>query len=798
MITVRVRALDLARFSHDMDKASRDVRKPGKAARDGAKDFDQLLGKFDVLAKIQKAVKPAAIVAGIGAVTGAVSSLAAGAVALGGALAPVSGALVAYPALGLAGAQGLGVFKLATTDVFKAVGGLNQQLDKNSTAFKKLSPEAQRFAVQLQKLKQPFQALPAIAQKAMMPGFTAGLKAAAKNLGILKPLVKATGAALGGFAKSVGELLGGKGFGRDLQTIGMRNVRWMSELGGGALHLVDALRHILIAAGPLVGWLVKTAVGWARSADAAARSGRETGRLQAFFERTRQTLARVFSIAGAVATSLFNIGKAGAPLGNTLLRIIDRNAKAMAAWTGSARGQNAIARFFAQAKAPLLEAGRLVAAIARDFAMLGSGSQGGLAPLLRIIRTELLPVLVQVVNSTTKAFGPVFVKTLADLAKAFAPMLGSSGPLVLFVKTLDLFAKASLALEHTIPGSSAALSLLAGSLVVLRTAGMAKFVSELFGARKGLTAFSDGLKAIKSGLDTAKLGMETMRLAFVAQGGAANASNLAVLRAAAAAKLQAFWSKIAAGATKVWAAAQWLLNVAMDANPVTLVIIAIAALIAIIVVIALKVKAFRHAFVTAFHWVVNAARTAWGWIKGHWPLLLAILIGPFALVVYAVKRHFGTIVGFIKGMPGRIARAAKGMWDGIVVAFKAVLNKVIGLWDWLHDKLHIHVGARHIGPVKIPGVDMHLIPFIPPLKKGGDIARGGAAMVGDAGPEILDLPAGASVHPLGRGSGDDLAEKIAAAIARRTPKRAIDIHLFGDRVGRGVLRYLEDQAVSLG
>lgn len=47
-----------------------------------------------------------------------------------------------------------------------------------------------------------------------------------------------------------------------------------------------------------------------------------------------------------------------------------------------------------------------------------------------------------------------------------------------------------------------------------------------------------------------------------------------------ASKLHALWTGIVSGATKVWTAAQWLLNVAMTANPIGIIIVGIGALVA--------------------------------------------------------------------------------------------------------------------------------------------------------------------------------------------------------------------------
>ena len=58
---------------------------------------------------------------------------------------------------------------------------------------------------------------------------------------------------------------------------------------------------------------------------------------------------------------------------------------------------------------------------------------------------------------------------------------------------------------------------------------------------------------------------------------------------------------------------------------------------------------------------------------------------------------------------------------------------------------------------------------IPLLAEGGDIQAAGKAIVGEAGPELLDLPRGARVTPLDREVGsidyDRLANTLISALA---------------------------------
>jgi hypothetical protein len=173
--------------------------------------------------------------------------------------------------------------------------------------------------------------------------------------------------------------------------------------------------------------------------------------------------------------------------------------------------------------------------------------------------------------------------------------------------------------------------------------------------------------------------------------------------------------------TKAAAAAQWLLNLAMEANPIGIIIAALVALGVAFVVLYKKVGWFRNAVNTALNAVKNAAVAVFGWIKGHWPLLVAILTGPFGVAVYAIVKHFKTVK--------QAARDA--------------INFLIKGWNSLQFK----VPGFKAGPVHFGGFSLG-VPKIPLLASGGLVTSPGAAVVGDQGPEIVSLPRGAGVSPI--------------------------------------------------
>jgi TP901 family phage tail tape measure protein len=121
--------------------------------------------------------------------------------------------------------------------------------------------------------------------------------------------------------------------------------------------------------------------------------------------------------------------------------------------------------------------------------------------------------------------------------------------------------------------------------------------------------------------------------------------------------------KIAMVATKLWTAAQWLLNLAMDANPVGLIIVAIGLVVAIVALLWTHSAGFRNFFIGMW-------KEIWGFLKavGGW------FAGPFA--------NFFVSVWHV------IAESALWLWHNVIkpfVDFFVDAWKVIaaaGLWLW--------------------------------------------------------------------------------------------------------------------
>ncbi len=195
--------------------------------------------------------------------------------------------------------------------------------------------------------------------------------------------------------------------------------------------------------------------------------------------------------------------------------------------------------------------------------------------------------------------------------------------------------------------------------------------------------------------------------------------------------------------TKIWTIVQTALNVVLTANPIGLVVIALAALAAglyyawthsatfrkIVIgaftavknVVMDVVRWFTGTFVPFFTRTIPAAfQAVLSWVRRNWPLILSLLTGPIGGAAIYIIRHwkaikdgavsaFNATVGFIRGVPGRILAIFRnagawlwwrgywliqGFWNGI----KAIWNTVIGWFKAVPGKI-----LRALGIASPPG-----------------------------------------------------------------------------------------------
>ncbi len=162
---------------------------------------------------------------------------------------------------------------------------------------------------------------------------------------------------------------------------------------------------------------------------------------------------------------------------------------------------------------------------------------------------------------------------------------------------------------------------------------------------------------------------------------------------------------ISAGITKTVAAAQWVLNAAMSANPVMLIVLGVGALIAAFVALWNNCEGFRNFFIgmwnnikQAFSVVINAITTAlkplkdamvgafqeaWAVIKMVWDF-----VAPYFNTLWeTVKQYFNVVKVYISGAINTAWTIIKAVWDTVVGYFTAIWNTIKGIFSVVKNVL---------------------------------------------------------------------------------------------------------------
>jgi phage-related protein len=215
---------------------------------------------------------------------------------------------------------------------------------------------------------------------------------------------------------------------------------------------------------------------------------------------------------------------------------------------------------------------------------------------------------------------------------------------------------------------------------------------------------------------------------------------------------------------KLATAAQWLWNIAMSANPIGLVILGIAALVAGFIWLWNNVEGFRNFWMTVWDAIVVAAL----WVKDRVVDYFNIYVWMFGLVAGAAQWVAGAVVGaldwigrkagevgtwitdrfnalvdFFRSIPSRIGSALSGLGNAVGSAFTAALNWGIDKINWFVDKANSLIA----GVNTIPGMSIGYLPKLGRLHDGGVVP-------GFAGQEKLAiLEAGETVVPADRSAG---------------------------------------------
>lgn len=208
-------------------------------------------------------------------------------------------------------------------------------------------------------------------------------------------------------------------------------------------------------------------------------------------------------------------------------------------------------------------------------------------------------------------------------------------------------------------------------------------------------------------------------------------------------------------------AAQWAMNSALLANPITWIVLAVIALIAVIVLVATKTRFFQtiwehvwgfmkavgawfagpfasffkrtwEVIKVAFNMAKQHIGSAVDWIKGKFLAWVNFNVTVVRRIIDGVQR----VVSFVRSAPGKMAGALRNMFAPLWNGFRGFVNRIISGWN----RLSFGIPGFSFAGISVPGIHVGT-PDIPYLATG-------AAMVKESGLAVIHR--GESITPAAR------------------------------------------------
>jgi len=207
-------------------------------------------------------------------------------------------------------------------------------------------------------------------------------------------------------------------------------------------------------------------------------------------------------------------------------------------------------------------------------------------------------------------------------------------------------------------------------------------------------------------------------------------------------------------------AAAWVVANAVMLLGIGLIIAAVIAAVVLIVKNWGKISAAAKA---AFHDVLAVVDSTIAWVKSHWPLLLAILLGPIAVAALMIKEHFGDIKNGAMDVVHFIEDSFKRLLQLDSTLRSAGIKLVMGL---VHGIESVAMAPVHAVESIVSSV-RSLLPFSPAKK--GPLSGGGSPDI--AGAKFSTMFAGGITSAAGTAAS--AAHQLAAGVSRQLTAGAL-------------------------
>lgn len=678
---------DLAKYDHKKVTAKADL------------DIHDALAKYAILNKVLDAGGGGKGLTTFALLGGKIFTIVAGVLALTAAAGPAGAALVALGAAGATAFGGialsLGLFAAAAKTAFKEITDAN-------AAGVTLTGMAGKAQAALKGLTDGWHKLVDSAKPQIFGAMAAIFNALAGVLPKLTPLLRATAMGVESIGVQVLRVTKTPLFGRFIADLSKFMNMFLYKAGPVLEHLLHAFMEGFIKLQPLLGYFGHGIAVAAGSLDKFASGNGLTD----FIGYALQNLPPLFHLIGGLVGAFINISKALRPLSGPALNFLGALVDAV-----GSLNLRPLAKGFADvfdALRPILPiAVTLINIVLKPLGQLLSGiAHGplhalteslahGLHPAFKALRgilhdlvkplTEFAGSIANLLNPTGVHLFSTLMVSLQGVVHTLAPSLGKlavalesvidSGieTIIPFIPPLA----AGLGHVATVAAhvADALAAILSHKAVVDIILGLVVAVKAYEVGVAAVTAITTAWGAVTGVIEAVQFGWAGLTVAQDANTASIVANKVGMVA----------WrvtSLAAAAASKAMAAAQWLLNIAMDANPIGLVVIAIAALVAGLILAWKHSATFRSIVTGAFNAVKSVASNVFGWlknavveainfVKSHWQLILSIMTGPIGAAAIFVITHFSQIKSAISTVISDVVNTVR---DGV--------NNVFG---WFHD-----------------------------------------------------------------------------------------------------------------
>lgn len=639
-----------------------------------------------------------------------------------------------------------------------AIAASKQGVAGLADAFKDLSPEAKAFAEYLVSIKPEIQKLKDAAGVNLFGPLTRAIQLFIDKLfPVLVPILEKTGGLIGKFAENFAKMFTKpENLAIFERVFGQSNLVLLENFGTVIINLAEAGLKLLDAVRPLAEEFSTWLVGVSEDAKNADLTD------------TFTKAGEAAKIIGTALKGLFDGFKAfagaAAPVGLTLIESLGKAGESMADFFSpkTKSGQDKMEAKFFQIGENMKAIGGFLGDVLKMLFDL-SGNKG-VEDFFTAIKP--IPGIFASMGTELAGSGAVIGEFLTTLAEVLAVFVETGGIETFFTILTEILEVLKFILE--IPGVSQLLAALAvfkgftlavgrtGKVLRFFTGGfivgpIAAFGNGIIKIGNGIMNFGGRIAKFKGWLSEIRIALFVIKEAIVSAFGRVigivkNIFSTAIKFLGPVFRfLGTVFMRLISVASKFFGVVVQGLRIiaaAALANPLVAIILLI---VGALILAYMKSETFRDMVNNAFEKIKEVVSGVVTWLKEAVPKAFEFIKDAFLkyTLLGIIIDNWDKIIGFFKGLPGKIKSAAAGLWDGLTNSFKSAINFIIQKWNDLSLELKLpdSVFGIGLGPLAGKGFTLNT-PNLPLLADGGVVyprSGGVQAILAEAGrPERVE------------------------------------------------------------